>query len=470
MNAKRPNVVFILADDMGYGDPQCYNAESLIPTAHIDRLASEGVRFTDAHSGCALCTPTRYGIMTGRCYWRTPKRHSLVMPYEPPVIPEERLTLATIFRESGYRTGCIGKWHLGLLHRSKKLEGFQRLFTTIEDEIDFSKEIAGGPIDLGFDYFFGTAGCSTSDAPYCYIRNRHTVAIPTARTSEQMNAQPGVYPGLMAEDWDQETVDTTFAAEACGFIDRHVREHADKPFFLYYALSAPHIPWLTPKFIRGTSREGPRGDMNALVDWCVGEVRATLEKNAILDDTLVVFTSDNGPQKGQNGHDATGGLRGLKNSPYEGGHRIPFIVRWPGSVASGTTSDDPLSLTDMMATFADLLDYDVPANAGEDSFSVLRSIAGRGKDDPRPCLIADTGWHASEIGNFSMRRGLMKLVEFNPREDQNGQTRYELYDLVADPHEKTDLAASHPADVESLKQLLDRVRAARGMRAVQSSR
>jgi arylsulfatase A-like enzyme len=460
-----PNIVFIMADDMGYGDVERYNADSLIPTPNIDRIADEGVMFTDAHSGCALCTPTRYGLITGRCYWRTPKRHSLVMPYDPPTIPPERLTIARMLKDAGYRTACVGKWHLGLWYREKKLDGYRHFFTTNEDDIDFSKPIDGGPVDLGFDYFFGTAGCSTSDAPYCFIKDRHTVGIPTIRTSDEMNSHPGVYPGLMVEDWDQEQVDTTFAAEATGFIDRHVAEKRAEPFFLYYALSAPHIPWLNPEFIRGASKEGPRGDMNALVDWCVGQVRETLSKHGILDDTLFIFTSDNGPQKGENGHKSAGEFRGFKNSPYEGGHRVPFVARCKGRVAPGTTSDVPISLTDMMATFAQLVGVELPDGAAEDSFGVLNAITGDGPPPERPCLVADTGWHAAEMGNFSIRRDNWKLIEHNsPDPDDGVETRYELFDIAADPYEKTDRAADHADVLESMKDLLTRVREAKGQR------
>ncbi len=241
--AARPNVVFIMADDMGWGDVEAYNPETLTPTPNIDRLAEEGLRFTDAHSCSALCSPTRYGILTGRFFWRTHKKHSLVMPYDPPVIPQERLTWARLMRRSGYRTGFVGKWHLGLWYRSRKLQRFQRQFTMNEDEIDFQKSVVGGPCELGFDYFFGTAGCSTSDAPYCFIENDSWVGVPSVRSSEELHELPGFYPGLMTPDWDLEQVDVRLAEKAVGFIESHRRKSPNMPFFLYYALSAPHIPW-----------------------------------------------------------------------------------------------------------------------------------------------------------------------------------------------------------------------------------
>jgi arylsulfatase A-like enzyme len=454
--SERPHVVFILADDMGWGDVQAYNPESLIPTPHIDRLAQEGISFMDAHSGGAVCTPTRYGILTGRFYWRTHKKHSLVMPYDPPVIPPERLTWGKLMQERGYVTGYVGKWHLGLWYRSLKTEGWGRQYTLNEEEVDFSRPVVGGPCDLGFDHFFGTAGCSSSDSPYCFIQDDRWVTIPSEYTPEEMNAQPGVVPGLMAADWEQEKVDTTLAAAAVDFIQRQRSENPDKPFFLYFALSTPHIPWIVPPFMQGASQEGPRGDMNALVDWCVGEVRKALEEQGILDNTLLIFTSDNGPRRGANGHKSAGPFRGYKNSPYEGGHRVPFIVRWPGKVAEGTSSEIPISLNDMLATFAGLMEYPLPTDAAEDSFDISGLFQKKpGPPPQRPALMADTGSHVSDLANFSLRRGHWKLIEINPQPaNQLKEARYELYDLKTDPYETENLADARPDKVDELKRLL----------------
>lgn len=460
-----PNIVFILADDMGYGDVGSYNAQSLIPTPHIDQLAAEGMRCTRAHSGCAVCTPTRYGFVTGRYQWRTCKPHSLVMPYDPPLIPPERLTIAQMLKDRGYHTACVGKWHLGLWYREKMKSGYRRHFTHHEPDIDFIKPLEGGPVDLGFDTFYGTAGCSTSDAPYCYIHDKHTVGIPDLQTPPQMNEQPGVYPGLMVEDWDQLEVDTTFLNEAVRYIEQRAAAKTEQPFMLYYALSAPHIPWLVPEFARGVSKEGPRGDMNVLVDWCVGQIREALETHGLLDDTLLIFTSDNGPQRGENGHDATAGLRGLKNTPYEGGHRVPFVARWPGQIESKQTCDTPFSLTDMMATFAELTEADLPDDAAEDSISVLSVFKNPQAEISRPGLIAHTGWHVCDEGDFSLEVGPWKLVELNPnpgfkREHQS----YELYNLEDDPVEQTDLSKSQADVLRQMKQRLNMIRESPGMR------
>ena len=259
----------------------------------------------------------------------------------------------------------------------------------------------------------------------------------------------------MAPSWKQEEADIRLTQEAVAFIDNSVNNNPTKPFFLYYSLSAPHIPFTPPDFIKGASKEGPRGDMNALVDWVVGQIRAELESKGVLDNTILIFTSDNGARRGANGHNSAGPFRGSKNTAYEGGHRVPFIVRWPGHIEAGARSDVPISLTDMIATFAELANYDLPADAAEDSYPVLPAFFG--KEDaatPRPALIADTSF-----GDFSVRSGNWKLVTLNPS-PRNGleQVTYELYDMDQDPYEATNLAAVHPDKVEQLKQLLDDTR------------
>jgi len=447
----RPNVVFIMADDMGWGDVQAYNPESLIATPNIDRLSQEGLTFMDAHSGAAVCSPTRYGVMTGRFFWRTYKGHSLVMPYDPPTIPPERMTWGSLMQKQGYETGYIGKWHLGLWYPSKPQQGFARQYTMNEMQVDFSKPVLGGPTDLGFDYFFGNAGGPNNDSPFAFIENDRWVEEPTVMTPPEMAAQPGVVEGLMVPDWDQEKVDTHLTERAVSFISNHVAKAPDQPFFLYYSLSAPHIPFTPPDFIKGASQAGPRGDMNALVDWVVGEIRDELEKEGVLDNTILIFTSDNGPRRGENGHMSAGPFRGYKNTVYEGGHKVPFVVRWPGRVEAGARSDVPISLTDMMATFADYFDYALPEDAAEDSYSVLSALLGPKESiEERPALIAD-----NSFGDFSIRSGPWKLLILNPN-DRNGlkDITLELYNLDTDPYETANQAGEHPDIVNHLTQLL----------------
>ncbi|UCH26381.1 MAG: arylsulfatase, partial [Trueperaceae bacterium] len=448
----RPNIVLILADDTGWGDCGCYNSESQIPTPHIDRLAAEGRVFTDAHAPSALCTPTRYGLLTGRYYWRTAKKHALVMPYEPPVIEPERPTLASMLRQSGYQTACIGKWHLGFRYPAKR--HIATRYTQREGDVDFEKSLEGGPLESGFDSFFGTAGCSTSDPPYCFIENDRVVDLPSVPSTEDLHALPGFYPGLMAPGWDLAEVDVALAQQAVAVIERHASQRPSDPLFLYYPLSAPHNPWVVPDFLRGSSGDGPRGDMNVLVDWCVGQVYAALERCGMLDDTLFIFTSDNGPQyhTGEGGHRATGGFRGRKNTAFEGGHRVPFVVRWPGKVPAGTTSDALLCLTDMMATFSSLTGTDLPEEAGEDSFDVLPLLLGRSGYDPeRPAMVCDTGSRGAVAGDFAVRVENWKLIVTAPREKRDSEERL-LFDLASDPFEECDLKNDFPAVAADLQQ------------------
>jgi arylsulfatase A-like enzyme len=260
----------------------------------------------------------------------------------------------------------------------------------------------------------------------------------------------------MVSDWDLEQVDVKLAEKAVSFINNHTKKSSNKPFFLYYALSAPHIPWVNPEFIRGASREGPRGDMNALVDWCVGEVRRTLEDQGILDDTIIILTSDNGPRRGAKGQRSAGPFRGYKNSAYEGGHRVPFIIRWSGRIKAGERCDIPISLADMMATFADYLNYRLPDNAAEDSISILPAFFDEGlRLIRRPALIADTGGHVSEIGDFSIRQGKWKLIEKNPKIPSSKKTaNYELYNMKEDPYETQNIADAHSEEVDQMTCLL----------------
>lgn len=451
-----PNVVFLMADDMGWGDVKAYNPESLIETPNIDRLAEEGLVFTDAHSGAAVCSPTRYGILTGRGYWRTHKGHSLVMPYDPPVVPPERYTWARLMRDAGYTTAYVGKWHLGLWYPSKSGPLSPHQYTMDEEEVDFTRPVEGGPTELGFDVFFGNAGGPNNDAPYTFLRNDRWDPEPTDFTPPEMSAQPGVVAGRMAPGWSQEHVDERLTEGAREIIADHVASGSAKPLFLYYSLSAPHVPFTPPEWAAGASGAGPRGDMNVVVDWVVGQIRAELEEQGLLENTLFVFTSDNGPRQGANGHRSAGPWRGYKNTPYEGGHRVPFVVRWPGHVAAGSRSGVPLSLTDMMATFADLVQAGLPDDAAEDSWNVFPALLGDSAAvRERPALVAHT-----TRGEFAVRSGRWKLVTLEPS-PQNGlaETAWELYDLEADPYETTDLSTSDPERLGAMKRLLERVRA-----------
>jgi len=347
----KPNIVFIMADDLGYGDLGCYNKDSKISTPNIDRLATQGVSFTDAHSPSAVCSPTRYGVLTGRYCWRTRLKRSVLSGFSQPLISREQMTVAELLKKRGYATACIGKWHLGVGWQSK--DGGTINSTKDASRVDFNKPILDGPNEHGFDYSFITAACSTVDQPYVFIENGRCTAEPTAAMVRKGPVTTtGSRPGPMVPGWSNENVDPTYIEKTREFLERYKgtdengstgspsksrAKSKDNPFFIYLALSAPHAPWLPPDFVKGRSKTGPRGDMVVLVDWCVGQVLNTLDRLKLTNDTLFIFTSDNGPRIGKKGHKSAGNWRGFKSHIWEGGHRVPFIARWPGRITPDTT-------------------------------------------------------------------------------------------------------------------------------------
>ncbi len=459
-------MVLILADDLGFGDVGAYNPNSKIQTPHLDRLAAEGLRFTDAHSPSAVCTPTRYGILTGRYAWRTELKSSVLMGFSPPLIEADRFTMADLFGEAGYQTACIGKWHLGLGWQLVEGGTVTERYLRDATKVDLEAPFTGGPLELGFDRFFGCSACPTTDWIYSFLEGDRTVGVPSEAvvfaTSEHAEMPGGWYrDGIATPGWEFEVVDPTFVGEARAWLAETDRE---EPFFLYLPLSAPHAPWLPPEETSGTTEEGARGDMVALVDWAVGEIREQLEEQGILDDTLIVFTSDNGPRIGLNGHASAGPWRGYKSHTWEGGHRIPMIVRWPGEVPAGDVHQDPACLTDLLSTFAALLDVDLPEGAAEDSLDLSSVFLGRAPDEP----IREVVLSHSVRGAFTIRRGRWKLIlgtegsggwvppsdSTDPKDESIGQ----LYDLREDPAETTDLFDTRPEVVAELKEGLDLVR------------
>ncbi len=480
-SAERPNVVFILADDMGYGDVGCYNPGSRIPTPHMDRLAAGGMRFTDAHSAATVCTPSRYAILTGRYCWRSALKRSVLFSYEPPLIERTRTTVASFLRGHGYRTACIGKWHLGIGFSARPGTTFDSdrplpwrggtLPREEEDKIDFTRPLTGGPVELGFDVFVGTASCPTCNVPYALIEGDRFVEQPTEYYRGKYLEQRS---GYRAPGWDDAQADVIFTRKATEFIrDAAPRE---SPFFLYLAASAPHEPCepeVIPEFMRGASEAGPRGDMVALVDWMIGRVLAALDESGVADDTLVIVTSDNGAKPGSynrftHGHKSCGDLRGFKGSIWEGGHRVPLIVRWPGRVQAGSVSDRLVGLQDFMATMAEILGEELPPDAAPDSVSFLSALRGDGDPEAaREDLI-----HHSTTGVFAIRRGPWKLIidcdnsgDFGrgvhgnrgtgPRPDMKSQ----LYNLRDDLFEIHNLVDREPAVARELRELATRQRA-----------
>lgn len=409
----KPNIVFIFADDMGYGDLGCYGATK-IPTPHADRVAREGIRLTDAHSSSAVCTPSRYSVMTGRYCWRSSLKQWVLGGFGKPLIEPERMTVASLLKSQGYATAAIGKWHLGLTWPLKgevdpsivdfgapawSLDGF---------DVDYSGTIEDNPTTRGFDYYFGIAG-SLDMPPYCFIENDHTVGIPDREKTPYYNQQR---KGMMTPDWRDEEVDITFARKAVSFIENHHAQHPDQPFFLYVPTASPHRPCdIRPDFVIDKSQAGDRGDMVVLFDWIVGQVLDVLDRLGLAEDTLLIVTSDNGARATcanglDYGHKSNGPLRGQKADIWDGGHREPFIARWPGHIPAGTTSEAPVCLVDFFATVAALLDVPLPEGAAEDSFNILPVLKGESLAHP----VRDAIIHHSGDGMFSIRQGPWKLI------------------------------------------------------------
>jgi len=469
----KPNIVFIMADDLGYGDTGCYNSESKIPTPHIDTLARQGLRFTDAHSPSAVCTPTRYGVLTGRYCWRTWLKTNVVGGYTDPLMEPGRTTVASLLQRHGYRTACIGKWHLGLgwarhngyvgrYSQTPRFFSWQDGDPEKGENVDFTKPVTGGPADVGFDYAYYTAACSTIDGPFSYIENRHTVGLPDQKMPIDKNIHPDYRPrpGLMAAGFDIRAVDTVFTRKATDFIERCHDRTPEQPFFLYLALSSPHAPWLPPESTAGDSDEGPRGDLVVWADRCVGQVLVALDRLKLAENTLVIFTSDNGPRHGHNDHQSAGPLRGYKSHIWEGGHRVPFIARWPGRIEAGAVSDELVCLTDLMATCAALAGADLSDDEGPDSFNMLPALLDHKANQPiRPTLVLHSCY-----GVFAIRQGPWKLildtktsggwVKPSGKKPIPG-TPGQLYNLAEDPHEQNDLWDQHPDIVRRLSRLLE---------------
>ena len=472
--AETPNIVFIMADDMGYGDVGCYNPESKIPTPNMDRLATEGMRFTDAHTPSSVCTPTRYGVLTGRYCWRSRLESRVLWGYDHPLIEPSRVTVASFLKDHGYATACVGKWHLGLGWTTK--DGNEGPWPDrSRDEphgagwrIDYAKPLRGGPTSLGFDYFFGIAA-SNNMPPYCFIENDRIVGNPSVIKDplHYGNTKAPMVPG-----WDDSRYGPIMTEKAVRFIERHHAERPEQPFFLYFPSQAPHRPCVPPDFARGKSKAGRRGDMVFEFDWSVGQVLRTLERLGLSDQTIVFVTSDNGATPGDTfppeskkrngnihgrtyGHKSCGAWRGYKSEIWEGGHRVPFLVRWPGQVRAGAVSDELICLTDLLATVADILGQKLPEGAGPDSASILGAL----RNEPLSKPTHEAVIHHDYAGRFAIRQGDWKFVApaLRPTRRQNGDQAL-LFDLQADPGETTNRITDRPEVAERLANALKRER------------
>lgn len=448
-SARPPNIVIILADDLGYGDLRSYNADSKIPTRHLDRLAAEGMRFTDAHSPSGVCTPTRYGLLTGRYAWRTSLKRGVLNGYSPLLIEPGRSTLASLVKQRGYATAAIGKWHLGL---------------GTAQPADFTRPLEPGPLQVGFDYFFGIPA-SLDMPPYVFVENRAATVPPTGTTaaSEMRRRGGNGYwrAGAIAPGFTHEGVLPALTEQAVSFIGK---QSPAKPFLLYLPLTGPHTPWMPTAEFRGKSGAGYYGDFVVQVDAAVGRVMSALDRAGVGANTLVIFTSDNGahwlPADIEKwGHRANGGWRGQKADIWEGGHRVPFIARWPDTIRAGSTRTDLVCLTDLFATVAAIAGVPLSDDAAEDSFSLVPALTGRTLQAP----IREAVVHHSSDGTFAIRQGPWKLAlalgshgfsEPKDIEPKPGEAQGQLYNLEEDPREERNLWLEKPETVARLSALL----------------
>jgi len=484
-NNQNPNIIFILADDLGYGDLSCLNEESKISTPNLDKLASEGITFTDSHSGAAVCTPTRYGILTGRYSWRTELKNGVLWPWDEPLVEADRLTVGKLLKQHGYTTACIGKWHLGWEWNTKDsssinddvamgdLSNARNKRDQFGSLVDFSKPIENGPVTRGFDYYFGDD--VPNFPPYCFIENDHTIGIPNLSKPKGMFG----HAGPMIEGWKLDTVMPTLTRRAVDYIKNKeaiFKRKDDAPFFLYFTLTAPHTPIAPTKEFKGKSQAGAYGDYVQQIDWTVGQIVKALEEKGLTENTLLIFTSDNGSpgRDGTNmsgatrsvtkyGHDPSWHFRGMKADVWEGGHHVPFIARWPQHIKPGSKSDETICHTDLIATAAAIVGQELPATDGEDSYNILPALKGEKYDKP----IREATVHHSGAGQFAIRQGKWKLIIGGgsggwtaPRRDddaiKSGLPLIQLYDLSNDIGEQNNLQDKHPEIVKELTDLLEK--------------
>lgn len=487
--SRLPNIVFILADDLGWGDLGCYNPQSKIPTPNLDRLAAQGMRFTDAHSPSAVCTPTRYGLLTGQYAWRTRLEKGVFDGFDPPLIPPDRLTVASLLRRRGYRTACVGKWHLGMTWTDRDGKplpertqgGFRPGF-----DVDYTKPVTGGPNDVGFDEYFGISA-SLDMPPYCFLENRRTVGVPDSKLPADRTLYMNQPEGAAVSGFRYEDVLPACTRRATEFIAR--QRGRSQPFFLYMPLSAPHLPVVPNREFQGKSKSGLYGDFVVEMDASVGAVLDAIERAGFEQNTLVMFSSDNGglwhgwdfrepddiahgkptpraEDQRKHGHQSNAWMRGTKADAWEGGHRVPLLARWPGRIKAGAVSGSLVCLTDFLATCAAIAGDKLPAGAAGDSVNLVPTL----RDAKRPAR--DHLVSHSINGVFAIREGDWKLIPTRgsggfsvPRTvtPKPGEPPGQLYNLRLDPGETRNVYLDHPDIVRKLEARLARIRVAKAM-------
>jgi arylsulfatase A len=458
---KDPNIVFILADDLGYGDVSSLNKYGKITTPNIDRIAKAGVVFTDSHSSSAVCTPTRYSILTGRYNWRSTLKNGVLEGYSRPLIPHNRKTIEAMLHEKNYNTACIGKWHLGW--------DWNNIEKGI-DSIRYDKPIENGPTTLGFDYFYGFSG-SLDMPPYIYVENDKPTSLPN-RITEGNNipvgtaGSDGTYwrKGPTGSDFDHQDCLPSLIRRAVKYIEENSK--SEKPYFLYLPIPAPHTPILPSKEFQGKSGLNSYADYVLMIDFEVGKILNAIEEGGKKANTIVVFTSDNGCSPWADfetlkskGHNPSYIFRGHKADLFDGGHRIPCLMQWPEKIKTPHTVSQTICLNDFMATFASIIGYKLADNEAEDSYNFLPAILNKNYSK----IIREATVHHSINGCFTIRKGDWKLLlsagsggwSFpKPGKEEEGLPPVQLYNLKDDPSEKINVQNRNPEVVSHLTALL----------------
>jgi arylsulfatase A len=476
----KPNIIYILADDMGYGDLGCNNPDSQIPTPNLDRLAKQGMRFTDAHASTSVCTPSRYNILTGRYCWRSCLKQGIVWEWDAPLIDSDQKTVAHLLREQGYHTACLGKWHLGWnwpmkngrhpndyvnfgLYKNEKRH-------ELGEQIDYDGRIEGGPVDRGFDSYFGVD--VPNFPPYTWFENDRLTEAPSVEKPDDIYGNPG----LAVPDWKLEDMIPEFTRRAVDLIETRAGE--ENPFFLYFPLTSPHSPIVPNTQFRGMSEAGNYGDFICEVDWIVGQITDALDRTGTADNTLLIFTSDNGPENrtpddigvyeraSEHEHYSMGDLRGIKRDAWEGGHRVPFIARWPKVTPADTVCDQLITLGDFMATCAEITGTECYDNEAEDSVSTLPLLKG-----DTDCAVRAFAVHHSCNGKFAVRKGDWVLIDSSSVDEnkepdwfkeKRGYTSHnfpaELYNLKMDISERNNCYGEQPEIVAELMEKLSQIK------------
>lgn len=475
--ADRPNILIIYADDLGFGDLACQNPNSKIPTPNLDALARQSMRFTDGHSSSGICTPSRYALLTGRYHWR--KFHGIVNSFGPSVFAAERLTMPEMLRSKGYSTAAIGKWHLGwdwpAIHQPDAqpiMQGKRPVWPA--EAFDWSKSIPDGPLEHGFDHYFGDTVINFP--PYCWIEDDRVTQTPDTMLDttrwKAIKVKEGQWecrPGPMISDWDPYENIPTLTSRAVEYI--RGRADSEEPFFLYFALPSPHAPIIPNDEFDGKSQAGPYGDFVFETDDACGRVLRALEESGQAQNTLVIFSADNGPEQYAYARDqrydhwSAAPFRGLKRDIYDGGHHVPFLIRWPGTTKPGSVCDALVSQIDLMATLAALVEHDLPDDQAEDSYNLLPLLRGEVSEVRTTHIhntyksgyaIRDGKWNliAAKNGYVSKRNPAWERKHDYPADDE---LECELYDVSTDIGQRHNLAAEHPEIVERLQSKLAQI-------------